>query len=88
MSVVVGYYDPALNRSIDEEFETEAEAQDYINSLSACTIPYTYDLDAANAQLLAVDEAEQKYYDQLAAREAQLERESREELEESYEMEI
>ncbi len=87
--IVVGYFDDTLNKTFEEEFKTEAEAQDYINnSIPACVTPYMYDLDKANEQLLAIDEAEQKYYEQLAAREAQLERESREEAEESYEMEI
>lgn len=87
--IVVGYFDDTLNKTFEEEFKTEAEAQDYINnSIPAYVTPYMYDLDKANEQLLAIDEAEQKYYEQLEAREAQLERESREEAEESYEMEI
>lgn len=81
---IVGYYDDTLNKTFEEEFETEAKAQDYINNkLPAYVTPYMYDLDKANEQ--DIDLAEQRYYEQLAEREAEMERE---ESEESYEVEI
>ena len=81
---IVGYFDDTLNRTFEEEFNTEADAQNYINnSIPAYVTPYMYDLDKANEQ--DIDLAEQRYYKQLAEREAEMERE---ELEESYEVEI
>lgn len=81
---IVGYFDDTLNRTFEEEFKTETEAQDYINNgIPAYVTPYMYDLDKANEQ--DIDLAEQRYYEQLAEREAEMERE---ELEESYEVEI
>lgn len=81
---IVGYFDDTLNKTFEEEFETEAKAQDYINnSIPAYVTPYMYDLDKADEQ--DIDLAEQRYYEQLAEREAEMEKE---ELEESYEVEI
>ena len=83
---VVGYFNDTANHTCEETFETEAKALDYMkNGIPAYVTPYIYDLDKANEQDIAI--SEEKYYEQLAAREAELEREF-EEPEEDYEMEI
>ena len=84
---IVGYFDDTVNRTFEEEFETEKEAENYMsNKIPAYAIPYFYDASKINEQNINIEE--QKYYENFANKEVEIEQQKLKESEENYEIDL
>ena len=83
---VVGYYDDTTNRSYEEEFKTEKQANEYMkNKIPAYVTPYIYDQSKVDEQVICKEESD--YYAALADVELAKQAEAKEKAENSLELE-